>query len=469
MFDQLSGKLAETFRALRGKGKITEGNIEEALEKIKAALLDADVNFGVTRDFIKAAREKALGQKILRGVNPNEQFVKIIHDELVSIMGEKKKEIDFDSRSPTVVLLVGLNGQGKTTFAGKLSLHLKNTLKKTPLLVGVDTTRPAGLTQLRILAKNTGVDCFGESLGMRPVEIAVKGIEFAKTHGQDVVIVDTAGRHHVDDVLMGEIKEVASTLGPFKPEVLLVADCLIGAEASRLASAFHGAVGLTGVVLTKMDSDARGGAALSIVHETGVPIRFLSTGEKMGELELFHPDRLAGRILGMGDVVSLVEKAEQVMDEKESERIAQKMERGKFSIGDLIDQMDMVAKMGKMSSLVGMIPGMPSVAGDLSQADQEMAKMKVIANSMTKAERENYRIIVGSRIERIARGSGTSFSAVRGFLTRFQKMEQSLAPMMRLMKGGTLPSFSSAQMRGKMRKKPKKGRRGPWGGGFFNH
>lgn len=467
MFDHLSEKFSEAFKNIQGKGKISESNIENALQEVKKALLEADVNFKVVKNFIAAVKEKALGQKVISGVNPEEQFIKIVHDELARVMGDAHEKLDFDRSHPAVILVVGLNGQGKTTFTGKIAHFLKSKENKKILVVPADNFRPAAKQQLMTLCNSVEVECFDSNLALHPKDIALAGIEEAKKRGMDLVIVDTAGRLHVDDELMGQIREVKAALASLRPEVLLVADAMTGQEAVNVAKVFHDTVGLTGVVLSKMDSDARGGAALSIRYVTGVPIKFISMGEKMKDLELFHPDRLAGRILDMGDVVSLVEKAEEVIDEKVAEKMMKRMEKGQFTVEDFMQQMDMMSKLGPMSGILKMIPGMGGALremGDLGPAQDEMKRMRVIIDSMTKEERQNYKIIKESRIKRIAKGSGNGENHVKDFISKFKQMEQMMGGMMAMMKGGMLPGMEDAN-RGK-KKKREKGK-GQWGRGYF--
>lgn len=485
MFDTLSEKFSDAFKNLKGQGKITEANIESTIKEVKKALLEADVNFKVVKELVGNIKEKALGEKVLRGVDPEQQFVKIVQDELAQVMGEANEEIDFDKQKLNVILVVGLNGQGKTTFSGKLSMHLKNKKSKNVLLVPADTFRPAAKDQLQTLARSVEVECFDSDLSMHPKDIAQAAVAYAKEKGLDAVIVDTAGRLHVDTELMGQVREVRQTLEGLSPEVLLVADAMTGQEAVNVAKSFHETVGLTGVVLSKMDSDARGGAALSIRHVSGVPIRYISTGEKMKDLELFHPDRLAGRILDMGDVVSLVEKAEENIDQEEAEKMMKNLEKGKFTVDDFMKQMNMLQNLGSMTSLLKMIPGMGGMLreiGDLSPAENEMKRMKVIISSMTKEERQNYKIIKESRQKRIAQGSGNTEQAVKDFIAKFKQMEKMMGALAPMMKGGGMPSMPGmpgmggggqmpqlpgmGQQGRKKRKGPKKG--GPWGGGFFN-
>ncbi|MFG1492123.1 signal recognition particle protein [Halobacteriovorax sp. ZH4_bin.1] len=481
MFDNLSDKFSEAFKNISGKGKITESNIEDTLKLVKTALLEADVNFKVVKNFINNVKEEALGEKVIKGVNPEEQFIKIVHDELAKTMGDKNTELNYVEGGITPILVVGLNGQGKTTFSGKLSLFLTKKEKKNVLLVPADTFRPAAKDQLITLAKSMNMDWFDSDLGKHPKDIAADAMAYAKEHGKEIVIIDTAGRLHVDEELMGQIKEVRQSLEGLNPEVLMVADAMTGQEAVNVAKRFHEAVGLTGVVLSKMDSDARGGAALSIKHVTGVPIKFISTGEKMKDLELFHPDRLAGRILDMGDVLTLVEKAEAAIDKDDAEGMMKRLEKGKFSVNDFMKQMDMMKNLGSMASIMKMIPGMGGMlkqVGDLTPAENEMKRMRVIINSMTKKERDNYKIMKDSHIKRIARGSGNTEAQVRDFIAKFKQMEQMMGGLSQMMKGGGMPGMPGMPgmggggmpnfpgLGGGKKKKPRK-KGGPWGGGFF--
>ena len=443
MFDQLSGKFQDAFQSLTGKGKISESNIEEALKTIRTALLEADVNFKVVKNFITSVKEEALGEKVLRGVNPGEQFTKIVHDKLCETMGKAHEDLELN-RSLNPILIVGLNGAGKTTFTGKLSHLLKNKKKKDIYLIPADNFRPAAKDQLIKHAKGLQVEYFDSDLSMKPVDIVQAGMAEAKKLGKNVVIIDTAGRLQIDETLMGELVDVRRALD--NPEVLLVADAMTGQEAVNVASVFHEKVGLTGVVLSKMDSDARGGAALSIRHVTQVPIKYISVGEKMKDLEPFHPDRLAGRILDMGDVVTLVEKAQETLDEAEAERVMERLKKKQFSINDFVKQMEQINKLGSMTSILKMLPGMGGMMrqmGDLSGAEDEMKKMKVIISSMTKKERDDHQLLKEkSRIERIAKGSGTTVDAVEAFMKKFREMREMMINMMGMMSSGQgMPSL----------------------------
>ena len=485
MFDTLSEKFSNAFKYVQGKSTISESNIEETLKEVRTALLEADVNFKVVKEFVNAVKEKSLGEKVIKGVNPGEQFVKIMHDELAKIMGDANEEIDLDRPGIVPILIVGLNGQGKTTFSGKLALHLKGKKKKDVLLVPADTFRPAAKAQLQTLAKQIEVDCYDSDLSLHPKDLVMNAMEYAQKLHKNVVIIDTAGRLHLDEELMGQLKEVKIALEVFKPEVLMVADAMTGQEAVNVSKSFHDAIGVTGIVLSKMDSDAKGGAALSIRHVTGVPIRYVSMGEKMKDLELFHPDRLAKRILDMGDVVSLVEKAQENINESDAESMMKNFQKGKFTVDDFLKQMEMMNSLGSMTSILKMIPGMGGMLrqiGDLSPAENEMKKMKVIISSMTKGERQDYKLIKESRMKRIARGAGVADESVKDFLSKFRQMEQMMGGLSSMMKGGGMGGFPGMpgmgpqkgfrQEAGAMQqdfsgKQKKKGTKGPWGKGYF--
>ena len=465
MFDSLAEKIAGAVKSLRGQGRISEKNIEDAVGQVRTALLEADVNFKVVRDFIQKVRQAALGTKVLGKVDPGQQFVKIIHDQLLAVMGTN--EPLALNRKLLPIMVVGLNGQGKTTFSAKVAVYYKK-LGHQVLLVPADNFRPAAKEQLRVLAQQGEVAFFDSDLSQTPAQIAQAGLAYARQNGFQIVIIDTAGRLHVDDALMAELAQVKAALAAENPEAWLVADAMVGQAAVAMVESFQAKVGLTGVVLSKMDFDARGGAALSIKYVTGLPIRFISQGEKLKDIEVFHPDRLVGRILDMGDVVSLVEKAQAEIDEKEASSMAARLQKGKFSISDLIKQMEMMRKLGGLGQIMGMLPGMGGLKrqlGDLAPAEQEMRKVKVMASSMTKAERDNYHLIDASRIKRIARGSGHPETEVAAFLTKFGQMEQMMSSMMRgglgALFGGGRPGMPSSA--GK-KAGPKQT---PWGKRYF--
>lgn len=442
MFDNLSEKFSDAFRSLRGKNKISEENIEETLKSVKTALLEADVNFKVVKEFVERVKTEAMGEKVLRGVEPGQQFVKIMHDELAALMGKENEGLNTNRPPVMPILIVGLNGAGKTTFTGKLALFLRNKNKKDVYLIPADNFRPAAKDQLITHAKNLGVDYFDSDLSMSSVEIVKAGMAEARKLHKEIAIIDTAGRLQVDEELMGQLVEVRKSLD--NPEVLMVADAMTGQEAVNVAKVFHEKVGLTGVVLSKMDSDARGGAALSIRYVTGVPIKFISVGEKMKDLDPFHPDRLAKRILDMGDVLSLVEKAEEAINQDDAMGMMANLEKGRFTINDFVKQMETINRLGSFGSILKMIPGMGGALrqmGDLSPAENEMKKMKVLINSMTKKEREDTTIIDSSRRKRIASGAGRTVQDVNQFLERFEQMRQMMVGMMGMMKGGGLPNI----------------------------
>lgn len=446
MLDTLGEKLSSAFKNLSGKGAITEENTLEALKNVRMALLEADVHFKVVKEFTENVKQKSLGEKVLKGVNPEQQFIKIIQDELTQIMGGQHEPLEFKQDELKPVLIVGLNGAGKTTFSGKLAKFLKEKKNHEVYFIPADNFRPAAKDQLITHAKSLGIDYFDSDLSLTPKEIALAGISAAKKLNKKIILIDTAGRLQVDQELMGQLVDLKNAISHLNPETLLVADAMTGQEAVNVAKEFHDAVGLTGVVLSKMDSDARGGAALSIKFVTGVPIRYISVGEKLKDLEPFHPDRLAGRILDMGDVVTLVEKAQDAIDEKDAERMMKNLEKNKFTINDFINQMDTINKLGSMGSILKMIPGMGGMmkqVGDLGAAENEMKNMRVLINSMTKKEREDHTLLKKneSRILRIARGSGRAEKEVRDFIQKFEQMKEMMVGMMGMMKGGGLPSI----------------------------
>lgn len=441
MLEKLTQKFSDALRTIGGKATITEKNIDEAVEAIKMALLEADVNLRVVRRFVNATAEEAKGEKVLRSVDPGQQFVKIVHDKLVAFLGDSKQDLAL--RGPdvvSVVLLLGLQGSGKTTTSAKLALRLKKQGRK-PLLAACDLVRPAAVEQLSVLGAQVGVPVHAEAGSKDPAAVAKAALARAKKEGLDVLLVDTAGRLQVDDELMAELARVRDAVGPV--ELLLVADSMTGQKAVDIAKAFDEKIGLTGVVLTKFDSDARGGAALSLKTVTGKPLKFVGVGEKMDDLEPFHPERAAGRILGMGDVVSLVEKAQEVVDEKEAEELRRRIERDGFTLQDWLDQLRQVKKMGSIKSMLDMLPGM---AGQVSEQDIDKADLKsqeAILSSMTKKERANHLIIGPSRRSRIARGSGTSVAAVARLLKKYEKTR---LMMKKMAKFGKNPQAAQAMM-----------------------
>lgn len=436
IFDSLSDRLLGSLKKLRGQTRITEENVQDAIKEIRLSLLEADVNFKVVKSFIDRVKEKALGQEVLSSISAGQQLVKIVHDELVQVLGGETEELIVRG-SPGVIFLVGLQGSGKTTTSAKLAKHIKAKYQKRPGLVPADVYRPAAIDQLKTLAKQNDIHVFDSKPDMRPEEILEAAKKWATENMIEVVLVDTAGRLQIDEELMGELGRLKQIWEP--KEVLLVADAMLGQQSVNVAEGFHQKLGLTGLVLTKVDGDARGGAALSIRQATGVPIKFLGIGEKSDALEVFHPDRLASRILDMGDVLSLVEKAQEVIDEKSAREAAKKVQKGKFTVDDFLKQLQMMKKMGGMESLLGMLPGMGQMmkqVKDMAPPDKEMKKIEAIITSMTKKERENHNILNGSRRLRIANGSGTQVSDVNKFIKQFEQSQKMMQQLMKMGMGG---------------------------------
>jgi signal recognition particle subunit SRP54 len=435
MFETLSARLQSITQRLRGKAKITEADLDVALREIRLALLEADVNFRVVKDFVARVRERALGAEVLSGLNAGQQVVKIVHDELVAVLGGTRHELQLAAR-PAVVMLVGLQGSGKTTTAAKLAVRLRKEGRR-PLLIAADVYRPAAVDQLVQLGDQIGVEVHTRSVGTPALEVARSGMEVARQRGHDLVLLDTAGRLHVDEPMMDELVRIAGALTP--AETLLVVDAMTGQEAVRVAEAFHARLPVTGLVLTKMDGDARGGAALSIRSVTGLPISFIGTGERTDGLEPFHPDRLAQRILGMGDILSLVERVQETVDRDEAERVAQRMLESRFTLDDFRSQLTQVKKMGPIGQVLQMIPGAGQMAGAAQQAVDEgqLARVEAIIDSMTGEERRHPEIIKASRRRRIALGSGTSTADVNRLLKQFAEMQK----LMRQLSSGRMPKL----------------------------
>lgn len=438
MFEQLSDKILHSFKKLKGQNKISEENIQEAIKEIRFSLLEADVHFKVVKEFIDQVKLKALGAEVLSHISPGQQFVKIVHDELVKTLGIEKVDLSLKSK-PSVIFLVGLQGAGKTTTAAKLALHIRNKYSRRPGFVPADVYRPAAIDQLKTLAQQNSVHVFNSNSQQKPQEILTQSKKWAEDQMIDVVIVDTAGRLQIDDQLMGELEDLKKIWEP--DEILLVADAMLGQQSVSVAENFHKRLGLTGLILTKIDGDARGGAALSIRQTTGVPIKFLGTGEKSDALEVFHPDRLASRILDMGDVLSLVEKAQEVMDVKLAEESAKKMAKNQFTMDDFLSQIKMMKKMGGIESMLKMLPGMGQAmkqVKDMAPPDKEIKKIEAIIQSMTSEERNNHHILNGSRRLRIARGSGTQVSDINKFIKQFEQSQKMMAQAMKMFgkKGG---------------------------------
>ncbi len=429
MFNNLSDKLDKAFHVLKGHGKITEINVAETLKEVRRALLDADVNFKIAKEFTKKVQEKAIGQNVLTTLNPGQLMVKLVKDELTELMGGETVGINLKG-NPVVILMSGLQGSGKTTFSGKLANFLKTKKSKQVLLVGADVYRPAAINQLQVVGEQIGVEVYAEPENKNPVEIAKNAIKHAKANGKNVVIIDTAGRLAIDEKMMEEISEIHNAIKP--QETLFVVDAMTGQDAVNTAKAFNDILNFDGVVLTKLDGDTRGGAALSIKSVVNKPIKFIGTGEKMEAIDVFHPDRMADRILGMGDVVSLVERAQEQFDEAEARKLQKKIAKNQFGFDDFLKQIQQIKKMGNMKDLVGMIPGASKAMKDVDIDDDSFKGIEAIIYSMTPEERSKPKIINNSRKKRIAKGSGTSVQEVNQLLKQFTQMSK----MMKMMQGG---------------------------------
>ncbi|GAB4422832.1 MAG: signal recognition particle protein [Anaerolineae bacterium] len=428
MFESLQDKLQGVFDQLNRRGRLSEEDVDRALREVRLALLEADVNFKVVKEFVKRVRERAVGIEVSKTITPGQQVVKIVHDELLATLGDPAP-LNLGGGSPRVIMMVGLQGSGKTTTAAKLALHLRKS-KQTPLLVAADTRRPAAIEQLKVLGKQLDIPVYAEDPSVSPPQICANAIKAARTGANSVVILDTAGRLQIDEALMDELSQIKARTNP--QEVLLVADSMTGQEAVRVAEGFHERVDLTGLILTKIDGDARGGAAISIREVTGVPIKFLGTGEKPSEIEVFHPDRLASRILGMGDVLTLIERAEEVLDEEVAERGAKRLMEGNFNLEDFLEQLQQIKKMGPLNKVLEMIPGMGDITKSIPQEemDSRLKLTQAIISSMTLKERRNPKLLNSSRKKRIARGSGTTVQEINQLLIQFKQMQK----MMRQLK-----------------------------------
>ncbi|MDD5791125.1 MAG: signal recognition particle protein [Erysipelotrichaceae bacterium] len=423
-FDSLQEKLTTSLRTLQGKSKITEKNIEDALKEIRIALLESDVNYGVVKSFLERVRSESLGQDVLNSIEPGELLVKIVHDEIVKLLGDGDNSLIFKQTGMTVIMVVGLQGTGKTTQVAKIANLLKKKDNRNPMIIAADLIRPAAIEQLKTLGERIGVEVFSKGTDTSAIDTVLNGVEYARSKGYDTVFIDTAGRLQIDEVLMQELKDIKNAVAP--DEILLTVDALTGQDVVNVSRTFHELLDVTGLVLTKFDGDSKGGSALSVKAITGVPIKFTGVGEKIEDIEVFHPDRLAQRILGMGDVVSLVEKAQEEMDIKAAENTAKRMLAGKFTMDDLLVQIEQTQKMGPIASIMKMIPGMNDIskAIEKTDADKELNKTKVIIQSMTKAERNDPSIIRSSHKRRIAAGSGTTVNEVNKVINQYDKMKK---------------------------------------------
>lgn len=429
MFTGLSSRLEEVFRRLKSRGKLTEANIREALREVRLALLEADVNYGVVKDFIERVREKAVGTEVLQSLTPGQQVVKVVHQELMSLMGESQSKLKLASVPPTIIMLVGLQGSGKTTTAAKLAKRLQKEGRR-PFLIPADVYRPAAITQLKVLGQQIGVPVWDTNPAAKPLDICREATSTARSRGHDVVIIDTAGRLHIDEGMMDELKALHQELAPH--EILLVADSMTGQDAVNVAKSFNETLTLDGVVLTKLDGDARGGAALSIWSVTGKPIKFVGTGEKIDALEPFHPERIASRILGMGDILSLIERAEEAISVEKAKELEKKLREESFTLEDFKEQLQQVRSMGSLDQILSMLPGVGGIK-NLQVDEREFVRIEAIINSMTLVERQNPSMIDGSRRRRIAQGSGTQIQDVNRLLKQFAETRKL---MKRFMQGG---------------------------------
>ena len=447
MFENLSEKLEKAFSVLKGHGKISEINVAETLKEVRRALLDADVSFKIAKEFTNKVKDKAIGQDVLTTLNPGQLMVKLVKDELTELMGSQVQGINLEEKT-SVILIAGLQGSGKTTFTGKLALFLKNKKSKKPLLVACDVYRPAAINQLEILAKQVGVEVFTNRESQDPVAIAKAAIAYAKHNGHNVVIVDTAGRLAIDEQMMNEISAVKTAVNP--QETLFVVDSMTGQDAVNTAKSFNDRLDYDGVVLTKLDGDTRGGAALTIKSVVDKPIKFVGTGEKMDALDVFHPNRMADRILGMGDVVSLVEKAQEQFDAEKARRLQKRIAKNEFDFNDFIEQIGQVKKMGNVKDLMGMIPGMGKAMKGVEIEDDAFKHVEAIVSSMTNEERSNPSILNGSRRQRVARGSGRSVNEVNQLIKQFNDMGK----LMKMMQGGGMKNMMKMMGKGGMPKMP---------------
>ena len=443
-FENLSNKLQDVFKQLRGKGKLTEADVKTAMREVKIALLEADVNFKIVKNFIKTVTERAVGTEVLEGLNPGQQVIKIVNEELISLMGTTQSQLTFAKRPPTVYMMVGLQGAGKTTSSGKLAGQLRKQ-GRNPLLVACDVYRPAAIKQLQVVGKNYNIPVFEMGDKLSPVEISKKALEYAAENRNDVILIDTAGRLHINEELMQELQDIKEVVKP--QEILLVVDAMTGQDAVTVAESFDSQLGIDGIIMTKLDGDARGGAALSVRSVTNKPIKYIGMGEKMEDLEPFYPDRMASRILGMGDVLTLIDKVQQNIDEQEAKEMQKKMLSNEFTLEDFLSQMQQIKKMGPLKDLMSMIPGMNKFNLDeaLNGVDpsKEMAKTEAIIQSMTREERLNPSILNGPRKKRIANGSGRSIAEVNRLLKQFEEMKKMMKQMNNMQKGkkGKLPFF----------------------------
>ena len=437
-FESLTEKFKRIIKSIRGQARLTEANMEDMLKEVRIALLEADVNFKVVKAFIENVKQKAIGEEVYTKLNPSQMVVKIVHDELVELLGSDDSELRFESKQPTIIMMVGLQGTGKTTSAGKLAYLMKNKMNKKVLLAAADIYRPGAIEQLQQLGEQIGVPVFSMGDKVSPVEIAIKAREKAFNEHLDVLIIDTAGRLQIDEALMKELNDITDAVHP--TETLLLVDAMSGQDAINVANTFHNTLNITGIIMSKLDGDARGGSALSIKHLTGIPIKYAGVGEKISDLDVFHPDRMADRILGMGDIVTLAEKVKDEIDEKEAKKEAAKMMDGKFTLDDLLKNMKRIQRMGSVGGLLKLIPGMPTITEEQKEAgEREMRSFEAIINSMTPEERRNPEILKNSRKVRIANGCGKTNADINRLLKKYEQMQEMMKKFQQYKKTGRMP------------------------------
>ncbi|MBR5290235.1 MAG: signal recognition particle protein [Erysipelotrichaceae bacterium] len=461
-FESLTERLSKTFRNITGKGKLTEKNMEDMLKEVRLALLEADVNYKIVKNFLEQVRQKALGQEVYSALNPGQMVVKIVRDELVALLGEKEVKIPYKESGITTVMMVGLQGTGKTTSCGKIARLAKNREKRKPLMIAADVIRPAAVEQLKVLGRTIGVEVFDMGVDYPALTVVREGMKYARANGYDTVFIDTAGRLHIDEALMDELRDIKAEVKP--DEILLTVDAMTGQDIVQVARSFHETLQVSGLVVTKMDGDARGGGVLSVRALTQVPVKFVGQGEKVDEMDYFYPERMAERILGMGDILTLVEQAQEKMDMESAQKTAERMMSGTFTLDDMLAQYEQMSKMGPLGNMMKMIPGLNQFAGQLDdeKASEEMKRQKAIIQSMTKEERQDPSILRASRKNRIAKGSGTTVQEVNKLVNTYEKMKTMFKQMAQMQKSGRMPNMDA--MKNAQKQAQQMNMRMPFGG-----
>ena len=461
-FESLTERLSKTFRNITGKGKLTEKNMEDMLKEVRLALLEADVNYKIVKNFLEQVREKALGQEVYSALNPGQMVVKIVRDELVALLGEKEVKIPYKESGITTVMMVGLQGTGKTTSCGKIARLAKNREKRKPLMIAADVIRPAAVEQLKVLGRTIGVEVFDMGVDYPALTVVKEGMKYARANGYDTVFIDTAGRLHIDEALMDELRDIKAEVKP--DEILLTVDAMTGQDIVQVARSFHETLQVSGLVVTKMDGDARGGGVLSVRALTQVPVKFVGQGEKVDEMDYFYPERMAERILGMGDILTFVEQAQEKMDMESTQKTAERMMAGTFTLEDMLVQYEQMSKMGPLGNMMKMIPGLNQLAGQLDdeKASEEMKRQKAIIQSMTKEERQDPSILRASRKNRIAKGSGTTVQEVNKVVNMYEKMKTMFKQMAQMQKSGRMPNMDA--MKNAQKQAQQMNMRMPFGG-----